>query len=166
MENIKEHLKLEQKEFLRHCLLSKYKGSGNGGQKRNKVESGIRLQWKEDDKLEVTCCEERSPELNLKKAIAKMKLYLAYQVRDDINLSNPLSFPSNNHKVSTSNPLYAFFVKEFLDAFLASEGQLKKVAELFGLSSSAMGKVIFQDKKLLEKVQQIRQQFELSPLRQ
>jgi peptide chain release factor 1 len=51
-------------------VVSYYKDSGNGGQKRNKTLSGVRLQY---DGLIITCCETRDQRKNKELAFEKLE---------------------------------------------------------------------------------------------
>ena len=69
-----EALQLEDSQLLRQCGISHFKGSGKGGQKRNKSSQGVRLQWQG---IQVQDCSSRSREENQAHALGKLRLELA-----------------------------------------------------------------------------------------
>lgn len=67
-------------EFLKLCRQETYQGSGPGGQKRNRVYSGIRLYFERDGiRLTSTSSENRESSRNLKSALYRLRLDLALE---------------------------------------------------------------------------------------
>ncbi len=157
-------LKLPSEEFIKHCTSSNYQSQGAGGQKRNKVKSGIRLALKNSD-LETTSCEQRSPKANSSDGVRKLKLLIALSVRHDIIDGMAFEFPGSETRINPKNTLYYVFIKQALDLFTWNKGELKATAEVFKLSSSALVRIFYTEKKVLEVVQNVRRLHELPPLK-
>ncbi len=157
-------LSLSPQEFLSECQLSTYQGSGAGGQKRNKVKSGIRLTLVGSD-YTVTYCEKRSARENPLVAVDKLKILLALSERHLEGNAEELEFPGSSTKINLKNKEYPMFIKNVLDVLRVKKGEMRKTAEVFGISSSALNKVFHKDKRLLEKVQGMRREFGMGVLR-
>ena len=69
MENRDDFLKLDDSALSACCELEFFKGSGNGGQKRNKTSSAVRVHLKAFD-LSASDCTERSQHRNRANALA------------------------------------------------------------------------------------------------
>ena len=84
LEAIRGWLSLEPAELLRRCVQAPFQGPGPGGQKRNRVYSGVRLTHPESG-LAGEASESREARRNLEDALHRLRLAMA--------LSLPLSAP-------------------------------------------------------------------------
>ena len=75
-----ELLALEDAQLLRECEVDLYRASGPGGQKRNKTSSAVRLRHTPTG-LRVIAREDRSQHVNRRRAIRRMRLAIALNVR-------------------------------------------------------------------------------------
>jgi hypothetical protein len=146
-------LNLSDAELLKECEISAYKGSGPGGQHRNKTNSGVKLKA---HGIEVYSCDDRSAYINKLLALKKLRLKIALQIRQEPALQTPFPFPGTSGKISQSNELYPQFIADILDRINFCKGDLAEAAKMWGLSKSALNKIILQDKKVLEAFQKIR----------
>jgi hypothetical protein len=71
---------LDDEALLRQCRVNRTRGSGPGGQHRNKVETGVTLEH-EPTGVTAQAGERRSQEENKKKALKRLRHNLAVQVR-------------------------------------------------------------------------------------
>jgi len=143
-----EFLRLTDAELLKLCDCDVYKGSGKGGQKKNKVENAIRLSL---GRLQVTETSSRSKESNIKGALAKMKVSIAldYLVGNEFR---PLMVDPPKEilpylgigelRINQKNPVYPLFLGWFLDRFLAHQSDYSAVAIEVGVSKSQIRKFI------------------------
>ncbi|MDR0518185.1 MAG: hypothetical protein LBH25_14215 [Fibromonadaceae bacterium] len=146
-------LKLSDSELLKECEISSYKGSGPGGQHRNKTNSGVKLKL---NTVESYSCDNRSSHINKLLALKKLRLKIALQLREEPVPQTPFPFPGASGKISQSNSLYPEFIADILDRISFFKGDLSETAKIWGLSKSALNKIIIQDKKVLEAFQKIR----------
>jgi len=151
-------LKLSDSELLKECEVSAYKGSGPGGQHRNKTNSGVKLKIRGGElmSLESYSCDDRSSHINKLLALKKLRLKIALQIREEPTPQIPFPFPGTGGKISQDNVLYPQFIADILDRINFCKGDLAEAAKLWGLSKSALNKIIIQDKKVLETFQKIR----------
>jgi hypothetical protein len=150
---------LSDAELLKLCETQAYKGSGPGGQHRNKTLSGVKLKLKigEGAKwLESYSCDDRSSHVNKLLALKKLRLKIALQIREEPASQIPFPFPSTGGKISQDNNLYPQFIADILDRVYHDKGDLNDAAKMWGLSKSALNKIILADKKVLEAFQKIR----------
>jgi len=151
-------LKLSDSELLKECEISAYKGSGPGGQHRNKTNSGVKLKIRSGKAifLESYSCDDRSTHINKLLALKKLRLKIALQIREEPARQIPFPFPGAGGKISQDNALYPQFIADILDRINFCKGDLPETAKIWGLSKSALNKIIIQDKKVLEAFQKIR----------
>ena len=150
-------LKLPDSELLELCEIQAYKGSGPGGQHRNKTNSGVKLKLSAgEEQLAVYSCDDRSSHINKLLALKKLRLKIALLMREEPPVQIPFAFPGTIGKISADNKLYPEFIADVLDRIKVSGGDLGEASKMWNLSKSALGKIIFADKKVLEIFQKIR----------
>jgi hypothetical protein len=150
-------LKLSDDELLKECEVSAYKGSGPGGQHRNKTCTGVKLRMENEEwRIESYSCDDRSSHINKLLALKKLRLKIALQIREEPAIQTPFPFPGTGGKISQDNNLYPQFIADILDRVHHGKGDLSDAAKIWGLSKSALNKIILADKKVLETFQKIR----------
>jgi len=150
-------LRFSDAELLKLCETQAYKGSGPGGQHRNKTNSGVKLrlmikgvasgEWLV---VESYSCDDRSSHINKLFALKKLRTKIALKIREEPALQIPFAFPGTAGKISADNKLYPEFIADVLDRVKAASGDLGEAARMWGLSKSALNKIILADKKVLE----------------
>ena len=149
-------------ELLRACTLKGFQGSGPGGQHRNKTNTGVVLTLR-DFNLEIKSSEGRSALENKTHAVHRMRMALALQIR--MPPANPeIPFPGSNGHIQLSNALFPLFVAHVFDIMAAKNGDTKAAAQAFGLSPTALVKILRQDKSCAAKLQGNRKQNGKAPL--
>lgn len=81
LENRDEILKMDDAELSRLCELEFFKGTGNGGQKRNKTSSAARVRLA-GTAYTAADCTERSQHRNRAAALAKLRIAVAFGERE------------------------------------------------------------------------------------
>jgi len=143
-------LQLSDADLLKLCEVSAYKGSGPGGQHRNKTNSGVKLKL---ETIESYSCDDRSAHVNKLLALKKLRMKIALQIREKPTAKIPFSFPGSDGKISQDNILYPQFIADVLDRL----DDFDKAAKMWSLSKSALNKIMLQDKKVMEVFQKHRQ---------
>ena len=139
-----EILSLSEEELGNIVEFDFFKRSGNGGQKRNKTSSAVRVMLKEFD-IAAEDCTERSQKLNRSKALQKLRRKLAMTVRQEFN-GEKLQI------VSPSNDKYPLFLARLLDLLDMVNYSFKECGVQTGLSSSQVEKLLRKDTALWQKV--------------
>jgi len=134
--------------LLAQCRLDNYRGSGPGGQKRNKTSNAVRLVH-EPTGLIVTATETRSLQENKSRAIKRMRLKLAAEIREPVDLlkfSPPdwLLEIRHNHRLDVSHrhPYYAATAGLILDLFMVLGANPADVAANLGVSTTTVIKLL------------------------
>jgi hypothetical protein len=149
-----------------------YRSSGPGGQKRNKTSSAVRLRHRPTG-LAVTASEERSQHVNMVRAIRRLREAIALHTRSKIDpdcyepsdlLSSCVS-ADGSLGVGRRDQRYYPAVCEILDLMAACASRVSDVAQCAGVSTSALVKFFRQDPKLWERVNQMRTEAGVRPLR-
>lgn len=143
--------------LLAQCQQDFFIGSGAGGQHRNKTQSGVRLTHVPTQCM-VTDCAERHREMNRKNAIRKMKMAVAFVVREEPSKWEWI------HTPSLKSELYSLFVAQILDFLTQYEYKLKNASEKMTISTAQLSKFILRDPQLMQKVNFERQKRALPSL--
>lgn len=167
-----QYLTLEDQELLAQCHVDRYRSHGPGGQKRNKTSSAVRLRHRLTG-LAVKATEDRSQQVNLRRAVRRLRQAIALQVRTTLD---PESYvPSEEFQmcldrdgrlaVSRRDRRYASVISELLDVLSACNMRVREAAKLLGISTGRIVKFIQKDTKLWGRVDEMRVAVGLKPLR-
>ena len=135
-----EILRLDDAALSRIVKLEFARGTGNGGQKRNKSSTAVRVVLEEYD-LAATDCSERSQHRNRAAALRKLRMLLALKER-----RAPL--PPPRTKCAVESPDYPLFAARLLDVVAAEEGDYRRAAAAWSVSPSALLKTLERDPAL------------------
>jgi hypothetical protein len=156
--------------LLADCRVDAYRASGPGGQHRNKVSSAVRLRHQPTG-LIVIAEEDRSQHTNKAKAIKRLRMAIALQVRAPLPapFAPPEEFKdcvtaTGRIEVPRRNPAYPVVVATVLDVLAARAGQLREAATLLGLTTGQLSRFIVGDGKLLDAANRLRRGAGLKPL--
>ncbi len=145
----KEILLMSDEELGKFCEISFFKSSGNGGQKRNKCSTAVRLKLTVEQMTFIAeDCTERSQHRNRHNAFKKLKRQIAYNWREIDEL--PTVFV---HK-SQSNDEYYQNMAEIIDVIAYFNYDLKSAAESLGISHSKLDKELRLDPNLYQFIKQ------------
>lgn len=148
--------------LLSQCRWDISRGSGPGGQKRNKTSNAARLTHL-PTRITVTATEARSLLENKKRALHRLRLKLACEIREKIELLhfNPPEWfltirRENRIEASHRHPLYAAAGGLILDLLEALQGNPAAVAINLGISTTAIVKFLESDPHLWASANEIR----------
>ena len=165
-------LDLDDEALLRQCRVETTRGTGPGGQHRNKTDSGVRLHH-----LPTGCVgqafERRSQRQNRDQAIARLRQAIAIEQRCAVELTAyrprpALSALLPGHPGGTVGPGNARYwagVQELLDLFAALDCSVGDTAARLGLSTGALSRLLLGAPELMTAVNAMRAARGLHPLR-
>ena len=84
--DMEDYLALDDDALLRQCRVDYRRDSGPGGQKRNKVESAVRLTHTASGVV-ANAMEDRSQHVNKRRALNRLRTNIAHSVRRPVDLS-------------------------------------------------------------------------------
>ena len=150
-------LMLDDEALGKECSFESFKGSGNGGQKRNKTSSAIRVRHLPSG-VTAEDAAERSWFRNRANALRKLRLKVSLLYRE---APAPLPRPA----CALEHADYPLWRAVLLDAAEANLYEPKPTAEFLGMTSSALVKLFYRDKELWENINRKRLALGKSSLR-
>ncbi len=135
-----EILNLDDEALSRIVKLEFSRGTGNGGQKRNKTSTAVRVVLEEYG-ISAVDCSERSQHRNRAAALRKLRLALALRER-----RRPL--PPPRIRCAPDSPDYPLFAARLLDALAAANGDYRRAAATWDISPTAFLKNFERDPAL------------------
>ena len=156
-------LRMDGGALLKECSEERYRASGPGGQRRNKVETAVRLHHLPTGFI-AQAEESRYLAENRIRAVKRLRERLALELRIPIDLASPPSVPefqaqrgpNGGLAVNPNNPSYPIIVAVVLDALEASKGSYAKAARALGLTTSQVMRFLRADPQVWRVVEQTR----------
>ncbi len=156
-------LRLDDEALLKQCRQERYRSSGPGGQRRNKVETAIRLHHGPSG-LSAQAEESRYLRENRLRALRRLRERIALEVRARFDLDAPAlppellgqRGPKGTLAVNPSNPAYPVIVATALDALAAAGGSYATAARALGITTSQLLRFLKSDAEVWRSVNESR----------
>ena len=169
---VDKYLMLDDRVLVAQCDVDHYRARGPGGQKRNKTSSAVRLRHRPTG-LAAIATEDRSQHVNKKRAIRRLRETIAHHSRsnlapDNYERSELLSScvtADRRLRVGRRDDRYYLVVCELLDILAACGTGVRDAAKCLGVSTAGLVEFIRRDRKLWERVNQMRGEAGISLLR-
>jgi hypothetical protein len=168
---MEDYLALDDDALLRQCRVDYRRDSGPGGQKRNKVESAVRLTHRSG--VVANAMEDRSQHVNKRRALRRLRTNIAHSVRRSVDLDEPFDNDAcagllpwtSAPRVGAKSALRPRAEQALLDVLDACNGSVGDAASYLGGSTGQLSKVLTKDTRLKDAANAIRRRFDLGPLR-
>lgn len=164
-------LSLADDALLAQCDLDRFRGSGPGGQKRNKTESAVRLRHRPTG-LCAVASESRSQHENRRRALRRLRQRIAAELRRPVDLERyevPAELrglcPGITPHLGRRDPAYPLAVQQLLDLFAALQASVADTARRLGLSTAATSRLLLEDTWVARAANALRSARGLRPLR-
>lgn len=160
-------LALTPEELLRQCRQARFQGSGPGGQKRNRVYSGVRVSHLESG-LTAESVDSRASLRNLYAAVERLRMGLALSA---VLTEDPVQTAPGSPRrpfragASAAHEDYPRFLLRALHHLAWHRGQLAPAAAALGCTASALTRFFKADKAAWAKAREIREANGLHPLK-
>jgi hypothetical protein len=144
-------------QFLNDCQIETYRGPGPGGQKRNKTSSAVRITHVPSG-LNAIAGESRSQSTNKGVAVRRVRLRMAIEQREHIDLER-FELPNwFTLTISDRNPLYPQVVGLVLDVLSAADWATSTARDVLKASSRPFIQFLHNEPELWATVQRERKQ--------
>jgi hypothetical protein len=165
-------LLLSDEELLAECEMHTLRGSGPGGQKRNKTESAVRIRHGPTG-VAATAQESRSQAENRRRALRRLREAVALRVRTPVALESFRRPEELVRGVDGAGRLrlnerhwgYAIVAATVLDVFDAYQGRLRDTAEHLELAPGRLTQFLAEHPRLWQETNRIRTRHGLRPLK-
>lgn len=151
-----EWLRLSDEALLRQCREERYKASGPGGQRRNKVQTANKLHHPPSGAT-AQAHESRSLQENRIRAVHRLRERIAVEVRGPFDLVAP-ELPSEliaqrgaggRLTINRRNLAYPIVLATALDALKAADGSYGKAAQALGITTSQLMRFLQDDPEVV-----------------
>ncbi len=150
-----EWLRLPPSALLGQCREERYRASGPGGQRRNKVETAVRLVHGPSG-LSAQAEESRYLDQNRRHALRRLRERIALRIRarpGETDGPLPPEFlacrtAAGGLSINRSNAAYPIVVATVLDALAAANGSYAQAARRLGLTTSQIIRFLRSDREL------------------
>lgn len=157
-------LSLPPESLLRQCRQSRFQGSGPGGQKRNRVYSGVRLSH-DGSGLTGECVDSRASARNVGEALARLRMRMALAAADWPAAPDPAPGADFRAGANPDHADYPRFALRALVLLAGNGGQIAPAATALGCTASALTRFYKADKAVWAKAREIRTANGLHPLK-
>jgi hypothetical protein len=168
------HLLASDDALLGECEVDRYRASGPGGQHRNKTESAIRLRHRLTGTTAIGE-DSRSQSENKLHAVRRLRAAIALTVREPVRLDGFAPSPRLAAFVAAGTaPLgaktrltgeYWAAIGELLDVLVANNLEIGTTAQLLGITTGALSKLLLHDDHVARTVNDLRRARQMRPLR-
>lgn len=163
---------LSDAQLLAQCEVRTTRGSGPGGQHRNKTDSAVRLRHLPSG-VTVIAEERRSQHQNKAVAIDRLRAAIATEVRTEMERAAFFPPPwfagcknkAGRLKLGMRDERFWPTAALVLDVLLACAGRMSDAGGLLGISTGNLSDFLTGESKLMEAANRIRERFELGRLR-
>lgn len=163
-EDLSGWLALDPEALLRRCAQTPFQGPGPGGQKRNRVYSGVRLTHG-DSGMTGECVDSRASARNVGEALDRLRLRLALAAASAPEAADPAPGSAFRAAANPAHPDYARFALRALILLAGNGGQIAPAAAGLGCTASALTRFLKGEKAVWARAREIREANGLHPLK-
>ena len=145
------YLELNEQDFLKQCQFQSYKGSGTGGQKRNKKASGIRITHI-PTKITIAICQDRQQSINKIYACRLLRIKLSMTITSN-DIQENWNF---NNQINVKNWDFPPTIQKLFFFLTKFDFHIKKTSEEINTSQKKLVHFLAKNKQVWQKFNQER----------
>ncbi|MBU2644302.1 hypothetical protein KKI24_06295 [bacterium] len=160
-----DYIRKTDAELLKLCRVDTFRGSGKGGQKRNKTSNAVRLTLFD---IAVTESAARSRALNINHALRKLRVSIALNSSRLFDRSAAHgSFPEEIQpylfqgiiRIQPQNPVFPVYIGCLVDLFIQYKGSWSGISLRYGVSNSQLRRFVGKHPALSQTLERIRKEW-------
>src|SRR5262245_59908451 len=169
-----DYLLASDDQLIAQCEVDRYRASGPGGQHRNKTESAVRLRHRLTG-VSAIGEDSRSQSENKLHAVRRLRAAIALEVREPVRIDGFAASARLAAFVAAGTaPLgaktrltgeYWAAIGELLDLVVANSLEIGTSAQLLGITTGALSKLLLHDEQVGRVVNDLRRSRAMRPLR-
>jgi hypothetical protein len=165
-----EPWELPDDKLIAQCRFEAFVGSGPGGQKRHKTNAAVRYTHLATG-IHAIASDSRSQRENKIHALRDLRHKLALELRRPVAEANEYRPPEwltreyPQLRINPKNPRYPAAVAEVMDVLVATHYEVAAAAGMLALSNRGLLRFLHEDHALWEKVNRVRGEMGMKPLK-
>lgn len=166
-----DFVRLPDDALLKQCEVETKRGTGRGGQKRNKTDTAVRLRHRPTG-LVAQSDQTRSQHQNRRSALRRLRWQIALEIRRPVPLAGYVPpdelrqlLAPRGEIIGKRHPGYLPAIAALLDLFVALDCSVSATAQRLASRTGALSRLLLADDKLATRVNALRAAKGLRPLR-
>ena len=145
----RDYLYLNDEHLQQQCSVETFKVPGPGGQKKNVTNSAVRIKLKYNVKIEGTAAESRSQHQNKLKALTRLRLMIALNLRSEVSNTDLVDLQKNNYlSINPKNSIFPVTTAILFDQLKLNAWDHKRLARDLNIGINPLIRALKKDRRV------------------